>query len=109
MDSDQKLKEKFDQIFDSDKYSKCINKVNDKKKKIKEAAKSSGIELKFLKQNKSMATEKRRRIKKTTQQVESCKNEIEGVNTSLEEVENKLKEINEKELNLSKNHTAMGK
>lgn len=108
MDTDQKLKEKFDQIFDSDRYNKCVNKVREKRKKIKDCVKNSEVELKYLRENKSMAAEKRRRIEKMRIQVDSCNNEVNELNSSLEYIENKLKEINEKELNISKNHAAKG-
>ncbi|KAK6618741.1 hypothetical protein RUM43_013132 [Polyplax serrata] len=106
LDTDQKLKEKFDQIFDSDRYNKCVNKVREKRKKIKDCVKNSEVELKYLRENKSMAAEKRRRIEKMRIQVDSCNNEVNELNSSLEYIENKLKEINEKELNISKNHAA---
>lgn len=108
LETDQKLKEKFDQIFDSDKYNKCVNKVREKRKKIKDVLKTTEIELKYLKENKSMAVEKRRRIEKTRNQVKIFNDKIEEYNLHLQEVENKLKDINEKELTMNKNHTAKG-
>lgn len=108
MDTDQKLKEKFDQIFDSDKYNKCVNKVREKRKKLKDVLKSTEIELKYLKENKNIAVEKRRVMEKTKLQVESCKGEIFELNSALVDVENKLKEVNEKELTISKSHANKG-
>ncbi|KAL0276884.1 UNVERIFIED_CONTAM: hypothetical protein PYX00_004352 [Menopon gallinae] len=102
LDTDQKLKEKFDQIFDSDRYNKCVTKVRDKVKKIKELVKVSDVEIKHLENYKKLAAEKKREIENRRRQIKDCEQEIAELTASLRPIDEKLKEINEKEMEISK-------
>lgn len=108
LETDQKLKEKFDQIFDSDRYNKCVSKVREKVKKIRECIKIADVEIKYLEGNKKVAGEKRREIENTKRQIKDCESEIADLTASLRPIDERLKEINEKEMEMSKNLSLKG-
>lgn len=105
LETDMKLKEKFDQIFDSDRYNKCVNKVRDKKKKVRDDAKLVNAELVYLKDNKDKAAEKRRELQIAKRQEQDYNEKIKQCDSDIKPIEEKLKNIYEAEMDAAKIHT----
>uniref|UniRef100_A0A1B6C3H1 Zinc-hook domain-containing protein n=2 Tax=Clastoptera arizonana TaxID=38151 RepID=A0A1B6C3H1_9HEMI len=102
LDEGKKVKEKFDAIFDTVKYNKCLEHIRKTVKAKGIDLKTQGAELKFIKQQKEEALEKFQKLKEVEERMDDIVEKVNKFELDLEPIRNQLKSIASKETNISK-------
>jgi len=93
LDTDLKVKERFDQIFDSDRHNRCLKKLREKRKALADDVKRCELSLKFLRENKTQAAVKRKDMKILEDQIKHHDDEVEDLVQKLTPIQEKLRSI----------------
>ncbi|XP_063624713.1 DNA repair protein RAD50-like [Cydia splendana] len=89
LDDGQKVKERFDEIFDSEKYSECFEH-------LKKLRKEYSHDIKLLEQEVDHLFEKKEELEKKKLDVESIETLITEANAKIEELSKELEEVSAK-------------
>ncbi|XP_041359275.1 DNA repair protein RAD50-like [Gigantopelta aegis] len=90
------LKEKFDAIFASTRYTKVLETIRKLKQEQDQNIKICREELKYLKQHKEKASELEGNLSELEAKFAASKESVEKINTQLVPIEDKLQQINTK-------------
>lgn len=101
LDEGQKLKQRFDEIFDAVKYNKCVETLRKQIKARGEDIKLKKVELKSKEENKDRVHSLESKVKDRERQLADIENEVEQKKEDLVPIENRIREIWELEETLS--------
>lgn len=93
LEEPKKLKERFDSIFDSVKYNKCVEKVLKVRKKKAENLKLLKNEVDHKEMNKRQAEQKRDQLREKEERHEEIENRIKDILNAIEPLQTNLEEI----------------
>lgn len=84
------LKQRFDDVFESTRYTKALEALTKAKKEIQNKVKDLKAELMELGAQLDAANESKRELQTAQENQESCRTEVEDIQEQLEEQENKV-------------------
>ena len=103
LDVGSKVKERFDEIFNSVKYKNCLKMVKDVRKKEVEAAKLEKNNALHYKSDKELADQKQKELKRKQAEATRLRDDIDRVKEELEPLREQLLQVQEEEKGFSEN------
>uniref|UniRef100_A0A0A9VPL5 DNA repair protein RAD50 n=1 Tax=Lygus hesperus TaxID=30085 RepID=A0A0A9VPL5_LYGHE len=108
LDEDSKVKAKFDEIFGSDKYNKCLDELKKSQNKLTDDSKKLKHDLTVnLEQNRKDARDMRSRLEESQERFERYQNQVEEFASRLNPIQKRLKELAVKEDEISLLRTSL--
>lgn len=101
LDEGKKLKEKFDEIFDAERYKNCVDAFRQLIKSKQEKLKLLSLDVKYKKEKKEQVEKDRRVMQEKEDNLQNLENNIATKNEALVPVKGRINEILELELILS--------
>ena len=101
LEEGSKVKEKFDEIFNSAKYQKCLKNIKDVRKAEMDKAKFDKKDMEHFKSDKEYAESKEKELKKK-------KNDIESVQSAIDKIKDEIKPIIEEIRKVEKQEECFG-
>jgi len=101
LEEGSKVKEKFDEIFNSAKYQKCLKNIKDVRKAEMDKAKFDKKDMEHFKSDKEYAESKEKELKKK-------KNDIESVQSAIDKIKDEIKPIIEEIRKVEKQEEGFG-
>ncbi|BES89431.1 DNA repair protein RAD50 [Nesidiocoris tenuis] len=108
LDEDSKVKVKFDEIFGSDKYNKCLDQIRVSQKALTNDESNLKVELRNLETYKNDASAMRARLEGAQQRYDKYKSEVDEFEFRLEPIQSRLKELAIKEDEIVSLRNALG-
>ncbi|KAF6215060.1 hypothetical protein GE061_009809 [Apolygus lucorum] len=102
LDEDSKVKAKFDEIFGSDKYNKCLDGLKNSQSKLTDDSSKLNNDLKVnLSRNRTLARDMRARLEESQERFEKYENQVAEFASRLNPIQKRLKELAVKEDEIS--------
>ncbi|RZF47734.1 hypothetical protein LSTR_LSTR005998 [Laodelphax striatellus] len=101
MEEGKKVKERFDHIFDADKYNKCLEKIRTLRSERVNANRLLGKDVDYSKANLDTALHYKEKLEGEQARLVSSENTIEACTSQLSKVEDELKVVKRKEMNIA--------
>jgi len=101
LEEGSKVKEKFDEIFNSAKYQKCLKNIKDVRKAELEKAKLDKNNMEHYKSDKEYSDNKARELDRKEKELKSILSEIDQITTKLQPIRQSIKEVQEEEQGFS--------
>jgi len=101
LEEGSKVKDKFDEIFNSAKYKNCLKNIKDVRKKEMDQAKIDKNSMEFYRSDNEMSEEKGRELRKRSNDVQKLQGDVATIEEQLKPLEDQLRKIKEKEINFS--------
>ena len=103
LDVGSKVKERFDEIFNSVKYKNCLKMVKDVRKKEMDEAKLEKNNALHYKSDKEYADQKRSEMRKKQKEATKLEQSVERIGEELKPLREKLLQVQEEEKGFSEN------
>ena len=97
LEEGSKVKEKFDEIFNSAKYQKCLKNIKDVRKEQMEKEKKEQLHMNHYKSDKEMAERKQVELFSKKSELEQIKGTVDKISADLEPILDDLKEVEKEE------------
>ena len=100
LDVGSKVKERFDEIFNSVKYKNCLKMVNDVRKKEMDEAKLEKNNALHYKSDKEYADQKKSKMRKIQKEATQIEQNVDWIGVELKPLREKLLQVQEEEKGL---------
>merc|ERR1712200_349896 len=97
LEEGKKVKDKFDEIFDSAKYKNCLNNIKEVRKANMENAKTMDMNVKHYKSDSELCREKQRDLRKKQKSLEKTEAEVEEHKQDAKPLEKRYESLLEEE------------
>lgn len=107
LDEDTKVKTKFDEIFGSERYNKCLDELKSTMKKLKDDESKLLQELGHLEKYKSQASSLKMRLADQQERFETLQKNADECQAKMEPIQKRLTELSKKEDEISEHRTLL--
>jgi len=97
LEEGKKVKEKFDEIFNSAKYRSCQTNIKEVRKKEMEEMRADGNNMKHYREDRDMCRQKKGDLKRKIRELEGTETEVDTLTKDTKPIEAKYREVLEEE------------